>query len=531
VAPVVKANLLDLAIQYVAPVAGAKRMAARHALQSARAVYEGAALSPRTAFRRIDQTSANGEIVMGLPRLRNVSRDMGRNNPYASNVHAAIPANVVGAGIIPSIKSTNKKLKAQIQKLIENHLDTPAIDFDGRGTLYALQTLAVRAMVESGDALIVRRYPKASLRLAVPLQVQVLEGDYLDFFKNGPIENGNVCFQGIELDAEGQRVAYWIFEEHPGGGTSWKMPRSRRVDAADVYHLYRADRPGQMRGIPWGASGIMTMWDLKDYEEAELMRQKVAACFAVFFTGAEPGSLAGSVSTTNKSDAGNPVETLEPGLIQRLPAGSTVTTATPPLMNGYRDFITVNARKIACAYGVPYEIATGDMSQVSFISGRLGRMQFNVNVDQWRWQVTIPHMCCGIAKWFLQSAQIPIGRAIGADQVSISWTPPRREMVSPKDEIPAMRDAARSGFYSRSEQVRSLGYDPEAVDQEIADENARADRLKIKFDSDGRVSLNARGGDPAAPPADNAGDGNNQDKGNNSDNGNGDNPPADQGQQ
>jgi lambda family phage portal protein len=308
-------NLLDRAISYVAPVAGARRIAARNALASARMIYDGAARSPRTAFRKAGATSANTEIQMGLQRLRDVSRDFGRNNPIAANIHAAIPANVVGAGIIPQVKSTNKRLKSAIQTLIENHLDTPAIDFDGRGNFYALQNLAMRSVVESGDALIVRYVPPPSLRLAVPLQIRVFEGDYLDHLKSGVTENGNTCFQGIECDANGRRVAYWLFDEHPGGGVTWKFPKSRRVDAANVFHLYRQDRPGQMRGIPWGAAGIMTMWDLGDYEEAELMRQKIAACFAVFFTGTEPGGLAAGV-TSSTTQAGNPVEVLEPGLIQ-----------------------------------------------------------------------------------------------------------------------------------------------------------------------------------------------------------------------
>lgn len=499
-------NLLDRAISYLAPVAGARRVAARNALASAKMVYDAAGRSPRTAFRKAGGTSANTEIQMSLPRLRDVSRDLGRNNPYAANIHTAIPANVVGAGIIPQVVSTNKKLKASVQTLIKNHLDTPAIDFDGRGNFAALQNLAMRAVVESGDALIVRYLPPPELRLAVPLQIRVLEGDYLDHLRNGPQANGNVCFHGIECDRWGRRVAYWLFDEHPGGGLTWKFPRSTRYDAANIFHIYRQDRPGQMRGIPWGAAGIMTMWDLGDYEEAELMRQKIAACFAVFFTGTEPGGLAAGVGTTT-SQAGNPVEVLEPGLIQRLPSGSTVTTATPPMMTGYMDFTRGNARKICMAYGVPYEIGTGDLSQVSFISGRMGWIKFDISVDQWRWHMLIPHMCAGVMRWFLEAAAIPLGQPLQS-KVSCDWTPPRRQMVSPKDEIPAMQAASRAGLTTRSENVRSLGFDPETVEAEFAEENTRADALGLRFESDGRWPLATRGTEAITPPADaGAGDG------------------------
>lgn len=492
-------NIIDRAIGYVSPALAEKRLVARArmaAAQGAKMIYEGAARSHRTGFRRVGGGSANTEIAMSLPRLRDVSRAFGRNNPYASNIHAAIPAHVVGAGIVPAVIAETKGRKKSIGRLIIDHLESTAIDFDGRLNFYGLQNLAMRTVVEAGEVLVVRYVPPARLRLPVPMQVRVMEPDFLDSSKNGPTAEGGVCFQGIEFDKEGRRVAYWLYDEHPGGGITWRMPKSSRIIASDVIHIYRVDRPGQARGVPWGAAGIMTMWDLADYEEAELMRQKIAACFAVFWTGTDAGGLAQSV-TGNNTAAGQPLETIEPGMIQRLPTGADVKFASPPMMQGYRDFITVNARKVTCAYGVPYEIGTGDMSQVSFISGRLGMLGFNRNVDQWRWHMLIPHMCAGVGSWFLQAAAIPLG---GPARASLEWTPPRREMVSPKDEIPAQRDAVRAGLASRSEKLREAGYDPEQVDQEIADDNARADRLGIRFDSDGRSPRSPAAAAPAAPP-------------------------------
>jgi lambda family phage portal protein len=495
-------NLLDRAIAALAPTVAVKRAAARAALAMH---YDGASRSHRTSFRPIGGTSANTEIAMSLPRLRDVCRDFGRNNPIATNIHRAIPSNVVGAGIIPSVKAKNKGQKATVQSLIEDHLDTPAIDFDGRHNLYGLQNLAMRSVVESGEVLIVRYVPPSRLRLPVPLQVRVLEADYLDFTRHGKMPNGNVCFQGIEFDADGRRVAYWLYDEHPGGGLTWQMPVSKRVDASDVKHIFRVDRPGQQRGVPWGAAAIMTMWDLANYREAELMRQKIAACFAVFFTGPDSGGLAAGAAKTN---AGTPIARLEPGMIQALPTGSEVTTATPPMMQGFRDFNTIYDRQVCLAYGVPYEVGTGDNSQVSFISGRLGRITFNIDIDQWRWHMLIPHMCCGIGDWFMQAAVIARGPM--SSRPKLTWTPPRREMVSPKDEIGPMRDAVRAGFIPRSEQVRSLGFDPEQVEQEFAEENDRADAAKLRFDSDGRFPLATHGTENVAP-ADDAGGNDNPD--------------------
>lgn len=492
-------NVLDRVVAAVAPVHAVKRMAARQALMH----YDGAARTHRTSWKPIGGTSANTEVAISMERLRDVCRDFGRNNPIASNIHAEIQGHVVGAGIMPSVKAKNKKDKATLQSLIAEHLETTAIDYDGRTNIYGLQALAMRTVVESGEVLIVRYVPDRARKVPLPFQVRVLEGDYLDHRRNGPAPGGNIYFQGIEFTPNGQRVAYWLFDEHPGGGITWKFPESRRVPVEDVRHIYRVDRPGQQRGVPWGAPGVITMWDLANYEEAELMRQKIAACFAVFFTGPDAGGLAAAASGA-RTAAGTPIERLEPGIIQQLPSGSQVTTATPPLMNGFRDFEMVYGRKICIAYGVPYEVGTGDLSGVSFISGRLGRIGFNIKTDQWRWHMLIPQFCGGTADWFMQA--VTIARGPMSSNPRLSWTPPAREMVSPKDEIPPMRDAVRAGLASRSEQTRSLGYDPETVEQEMADENKRADALGLRFDSDGRQPLSTRGTEQLTPPPDEGGD-------------------------
>ena len=46
--------------------------------------------------------------------------------------------------------------------------------------------------------------------------------------------------------------------------------------------------------------------------------------------------------------------------------------------------------------------------------------------------------------------------------------------------------AIRGGLLSRSEAISSFGYDAEDIDREIAADNARADALGLRFDSDPR---------------------------------------------
>lgn len=497
---------IDRVIAKLAPERAVRREQARlqlEVLRSARAMYDGASRGHRTRGRKIGATSQDAEAQTSLKRLRNVARDMERNNAYAARGLTVIPTNVVGTGIIPSVTVTAvdparkratqaaQQRKAQIEDLIARHLDTTAIDFDGRQTFGGMQFTAVRGMARDGEILAVRYVPPASAGLPVPLQVRLLEADYLDTDKDGPTDSGGHCIQGVEFDSAGRRVAFWLFDDHPGSvSTSLRRSlriTSRRVPARDVAHLYRVDRPGQTRGIPWLAPAMMTLWDLKDYEDAELMRQKVAACFAAFETNPNgAGNLASSVT----SKAGSPVDMLEPGMIHRLPPGHEITFGVPPQVNGYADYVRMNLRKVAAALGVPFNEIAADDSQENFASSRRGYLVFQRLIDVWRWQAVIPQFCEVVGNWFLEAATVPLG---GPALASLEWTPPRRELISPKEEVPMLRDMIRSGLTSRSEALRSLGYDPASVDGEIAADNARSDGLDLSFDSDGRR--------PAAGPA------------------------------
>lgn len=456
--------------------------------------YDGAARTHRTAGRKIGSTSADREIWSSLVRLRDVHRELMRNNPYATRAGELLPANIIGPGISLSLKHRSKKTTDALGTLVKKHLLTTKIDFDGRQNYYGLQRLVMRTVVEAGECLIIRHRPKASLKLPVPLQVRVIEPDYLVPYVNdsvliGTIPDGNAVIQGIEYDKAGQRVAYHIYKTHPGALYGGFYSETLRIPAEDVIHVYRQDRPGQSRGVPWGAPVIMTLWDLGDYEDAELMRQKIAACFAVFWID-NNGQMKLAQSPTESTPTWDdmPVDMLEPGMQQRLPPGVDVKFATPPTVVGYDPFTRAQVRKIALGYGVPYEALAGDYSQVNFSSARMGWLEFQRIITHAQQQMMIPHFCQRVAEWFLDAAEIVVPGATLAD---VHHTEPRREMIDPTKEIPAMRDGIRSGLLSRSDAVRSMGEDPYRLDEEIAGDNERADGLKLRFDSDGRFAIGA----------------------------------------
>jgi lambda family phage portal protein len=499
----IEPNLIDRLVSYVSPEKGAARFAARSRMArslNTQALYAGASLGRRTSGWRAVSTDANTETRMVLGRLRDASRDMVRNNAFAARAKATIAHNVVGAGILPRVKATSESRTAKIKQLVVDHLETTAIDADGRLNLYGLQALAMATVVESGEVLIRRRPRFTSDGYPLPFQIQVLEPDFLDASVEGIQKNGNVAIQGIEFDARGRRVAYHLFDNHPGSttpGTSIRVT-GKRISADFVAHVFRPERPGQMRGVTWFAPVMLRMRDWADYTDAQLMRQKIAACFAAFITS-EDSEAPSDLPTDPGSDY--PIESFEPGMIERLKPGENVSFATPPSTSDFTGYGAATLREIAAGLNVPYEALTGDLSGVNYSSGRMGWLEYQRSIDAWRWNMLIPQMLDPLAKWFADAVTLATG---STEPFRFDWTPPRREMIDPDKEMKGAMVAIRAGLSSRSEEIRTLGRDPEEVDAEIAADNIRMDRLGITLDSDPRkTSMNGqqqsdKSGEPAA---------------------------------
>src|SRR5262249_28332202 len=169
---------------------------------------------------------------------------------------------IIGNGITPRPRTGNEARDAKIKEAFKIFVDQA--DADGQLDFYGLQTLAVRLMVERGEVLARRRWRAPWNKLEIPVQIQLLEGDFLDNRRSGfTLENGNFLLQGIEFDQIGRRVAYWLYREHPGNSFIQSINavfQSDRVSADDVAHLYEKQRT-QARGVTWFSPVVRRLRD------------------------------------------------------------------------------------------------------------------------------------------------------------------------------------------------------------------------------------------------------------------------------
>lgn len=434
--------------------------------------YEGASLGRRTKNWVTGSGDANSQIQGDLPWLRARSRDLRRNNPHAHKGIELITNNVIGKGIMTQINEDPTNFANDLWK---EWAGTTACDYEGRHDLTGLQRIAMDAIVESGEVLIRKRFvddPK------FPIKYQILEGDFLNTnLVDGKVSGSdNLVMQGIEFDPNGQRVGYHLYQSHPGSiALPFNGLSSNFVPASEVYHLFRLERPGQVRGVPWLSNCMIRLKDLADFEDAQLLRAKIASLFVAFVS-----DISDNVECDDDSDLG---EKMVPGLIEHLPPGKTVEFANPPSFDLYKDYINTNLRAIAAGLGITYEALTGDLSQVNFSSARMGWIEMGRNIDAWRKHIIINGFLAGVEKDFKLMMEL---NGVGSDKIKFDHIPPRRELIDPQKEIEAMKSAIRSGLESRPSAVQSLGRDPELVLEQTAEDNKKIDSLGLILDSDPR---------------------------------------------
>lgn len=491
------ANLIDTVVGYLSPSAGLRRAQARAAMTHVRA-YE-AARSRRSNDNWITpSTAANVEVGESIVTTRNRARQLVRDNPMAGRIVSVWSAHVVGDGIIAQANTGNDRLDEILQAEYDAWAESTDCDADGQSDLAGLLDLAFTAEVESGESIIRIRHRKPSDYpwLRVPMQLQVLEGDYLDHTKNARLDNGGCIIQGVEFDKRGRRVAYWLHTEHPGDYYAGRSTlQSIRIPADEVIHLYTKKRPGQVRGITWLHSAVLKLRDLDDYHDALLMKAKIEACFSGFVTYRDDDGGTPAMAPRRSDGGGHVIEEFEPGLIHYLREGESITFADPSNSDAHTLLSRTLTMSIAVGSGLTYDQVSGDLTGANYGSLRAGKIEFRRLVSKIQWRHLIPIACDPIWRAFVKK-----GASAGLWREGphrAEWTPPQHEPIDPKKDGDAERADIDYGLATWSQTVRGRGYNPRRQMRELAKERAELAKLGISIGSPHGTQV---GGQPTEDP-------------------------------
>mgnify|MGYP000638561128 CR=1 FL=1 len=444
--------------------------------------------------------SANSDIHRSLDAVRARSRKLANDDEYIKKWLAMVTTNVVGpvgfrfqARVYDTPGKPDTLANNAIESAWLRFCKKGVCDVTGRNGMLGLEQLAIKAAARDGEMLFQIIRGKAAGN-AFGFALQSLDIDRLDTALNKPAEGtANAIRMGVELNAYGRPVAYWLKTAHPGdlyqATSGVQGSRHQRVPAEDIIHEFVADRPEQVRGMPWAHAAMVRLNNLGGYEEAAVIAARVGASKMGFFTTPDGQAEVVSTGTEDGTEDGGFTMDADPGVFQSLPEGVKFEAFDPDYPAAmYAEFVKANLRGIASGLGVAYHALANDLEGVSFSSIRSGTLEERdawMLVQEWFATSFMDRVHAEFMQHALAFGQItmPNGSALPLaklDKFSAHiWQARRWEWVDPRADIDADVTAMKEGLKSPQAIAAKMGMDYEDLLQDIKAAQELRDRLGI----------------------------------------------------
>lgn len=427
--------------------------------------------------------SAHEDIEFNLQTLRQRSRQLFMDSPIAQSILKTYRTNTIGQGlhlqprVNREVLGWNEEKAADWQKQVQREFEMWAedpfnCDSTGQDDFYDLQQLAFLSYLMSGDCFVAIESRSPTTRRPYALRLHVLEADrirtpdtagyYPGMITTAKTEDGNIIYDGIEVDSRGQVVAYHVASIHPYEmGTDleikWDRIRARggRTGLPNMAHVMVKERPEQYRGKPILAEAIEPILQMRRFTEAELTAAVVQAMFTVFVkTTTDVSDFPLEEGVIPHADQDEEEYSLGPGTINTMAPDEDVVFANPTRpSSSFEPYINANLTQVAAGVELPLEVITKQHNS-SYTAARAN------NLEAWkafRMQ----------RKWFIQDFCMPIyenflSEAIYRGRIDApgflddplkrkaylgcEWIGPSMGMLNPKDEIEASSMLITQGF-------------------------------------------------------------------------------------
>lgn len=233
--------------------------------------------------------------------LRERSAQLFTENLYARGLIRRLITNEINSGLTPELCPEETILGRNLGDLnpwtedTENRFGIWAAnpelcDYYGQSTFGAIQRAARMEALISGDVLVVLR---VSQRTGLP-SVQLIKGSSIrtPFGGDERVRSGNSVFEGVETDARGRIVAYWIEQKD---GEHKRMPAfGEKSGRRMAWLLYGTEkRLGNLRGEPLLSIILQSLKEVDRYRDSSQRKAVINSLLAMFIKKTEnrPGTL------------------------------------------------------------------------------------------------------------------------------------------------------------------------------------------------------------------------------------------------
>jgi lambda family phage portal protein len=252
-----------------------------------------------TADQHLDEKS--------LYDLREIAREMCRNNPLAKGLLRTERNGVIGTGVKIEARTDDAGWNKEAESLWSAEMLDSTCDITGRFNFNQMLRMLFLAYRRDGDAAVI--FTDDGL--------QLIEGEQI----GTPLEFKDAEFydivNGIAFSKQTKKIIGY-FVGSPDKYGYIKTDSYRKYLSEYVHHLFNPERSSQSRGEPALASSINFIDKLCEYVDAELVAAKVNACFSMFISQKDsivPDGYTGGISGTGKDEDGKRLEKISPGII------------------------------------------------------------------------------------------------------------------------------------------------------------------------------------------------------------------------
>ncbi len=476
----------------VAPPAPARR---RHPRRRA---FSGGASTRLTSDWTSTPTSIDQDIYQHQRILRARARDLAQNNDYGARFVAMVRNNVIGPQGI-ALQARIRDPNGTEDELANQAVERAWKDWGGRdrcdqgGLLHwaEMQRVVVANVAIDGEVLI--RIHQGAAAAPYFYSLELLDPELLDTSLNKVLPDGGYIRLGIEYGPTKRRRAYHLFETPPGDSFYTIRQGNRvRIPASEIIHVFRVERAGQTRGVPWMSPPMLRLQMIGAFMEAAVTNARIGASDMGIIEQAEDSTGEPFVGDDTDTD-GSPIIEVEPGVFRELPPGKKLSAWHPEYPKGeFGPFVKAALRGVSSGLGVSYPILANDLEGVNYSSIRAALLE---DRDGW---MTVQDMIIGAFCQPVYEAWLALQLALGTLTVptssgkpaalnpanelkyrQVDWQPRRWPWVDPLKDMQANALAIELGVESVGGVIRQSGREPSEVWEDIRKERPQLAALGI----------------------------------------------------
>ena len=402
--------------------------------------------------------------------IRARARDLERNSDILQSVILAYDRNVVGKGYTLRAGTGDSTLDRRLEELWQQWCEAKNCDVTGEQSFTELLRMAEERKKVDGGILFLFRHTAGGL---VPFKLQAIDVDELDTSRTQPRRKGNRVVGGVEYNSWRRPQGYWIQQYDIEG---WRQLESVYIDAKDAFFLKSKRRPSQLREMSDLTHTLTRIRDVNEYINAVSVKERIAACMAVFIRKALPSGGFGrsAIQTGDNGRIDYAGKKLTPGMMMELNPGDSVDAVNPgSAATDAASFLRTQQALVGAGQGLSYEAVSRDMKGSTYSSARQNAVE-----DEYTYAADIEllqRMMSEIYEQFVISCVLA-GRIAPAGfwenkkkYMAHSWVKAPKKWIDPAKEAGAGQTALQSGQKTYQDVCAERGKDWRQAIEETAE--------------------------------------------------------------